>query len=127
MRKIVFVCFAALFLLISCDHYGKRVKINDNLEVYMKGDSVTEADAKALGEYFATLSADNTSDKSLQLSKDSGRYIVRMVVDENKLSSDSTLEGSFMALKTLMEMEVFKGQPTKLVLTDNRFNDLKSY
>ena len=127
MRTMGFSFFALVLLLISCDHYGKRIKINDNLEVYTKGDSVTDADAKKLGVYFASLSADNTNDKSLQLSKDSGWYVVRMVVDEKKLGQDSTLDVSFVALKTLMETEVFKGQPTRLVLTDSHFNDLKSY
>lgn len=127
MRKLVFVLAAAMLLLVSCDDYGKKVKINDSLEVYLKGDSVTENDAKKLGKYIADLSGDAKNDKSLQLSKDSGKYVVRMVVDEGKMKGDTTIDVSFMALKTLIETEVFNGQSIKFTITDNRFNDIKSY
>jgi hypothetical protein len=30
-------------------------------------------------------------------------------------------------LKTLIETEVFEGQSVKFIVTDNRFNDLKSF
>lgn len=127
MRKLVFVLVAAMFVLVSCDNYGKKVKINDTLEIYMKGDSVTENDAKKLGNYIAELSGDAKNEKSLQLSKDSGKYVVRMVVDKERMKADSTSDVNFLALKTLIETEVFGGQPIRFVLTDNRFNDLKSY
>ena len=127
MRKLVFVLAAAMFLLVSCDNYGKKVKINDTLEIFVKGDSVTENDAKRLGKYIADLSGDAKNEKSLQLLKDSGKYVVRMVVDKGKMNGDTALDSSFTALKTQIETEVFKGQPIKFTITDNRFNEIKSY
>jgi hypothetical protein len=128
MKNLFFVLASAIvFVLASCTNYGKKIKINDTLEIYLKGDSVNENDARKLGNYLARLSGPSKSEKSLQLSKDSGKYVVRMVVDEKKIKADSTFEESFVALKTLIETQVFNNQPVKLTLTDNRFNDLKSY
>lgn len=107
--------------------YGKKVTINDNLEVFMKGDGVTEDDAKKLGNYFAETWKENKNDKSFQLSKDAAGYVVKMVVDEDKLKADSTLDLSFMAIQTLLETEVFKGSKVKLVLTNNKFKEIKSF
>lgn len=115
-----------LAVVLACNNYGKKVKINQFLEVYLKGDSVTENDAKKLGNYIAGLSKD-TNEKSFQLSKDSGAYEVRMVVDKEKLKADTTLDVSFLAFKSLLELEVFKQSKVKFIVTDNVFKDLKSY
>jgi hypothetical protein len=127
MRKIILLCLSFSFLLISCSNYVKKVKINDNLEVYLKGDNVSETDAKKLGNYITTLMTDSRNDKSFQLSKDSGTYVVKMVVDEDKLKADSTIDVSFIALKSLIELEVFKNSKVKLVITDNQFKDIRSF
>jgi uncharacterized lipoprotein NlpE involved in copper resistance len=128
MRKI-FTILAALiaFVLVSCNNYGKKVKIDDTMEVYLKGDSVNEAQAKKLGTYLANLWKEAKNQKSFQLSKDSGVYVVKMVVDEEKIKQDSTADVGFMALKTLLESEVFDNKQVKFVVTDNTFKDIKSY
>jgi hypothetical protein len=97
------------------------------MEVYLKGDSVNENQAKKMGEYLVKLWNDSKQQKSLQLSKDSGLYVVKMVVDEDKVKKDTTVDVAFIALKTLLETEVFNNQQIKFVLTDNTFNDIKSY
>jgi hypothetical protein len=128
MRKFFFAFTAVIaFVLVSCNDYGKKVKINDNLEIYVKGNGVTENDARKLGNYLAELSGDSKNQKSLQLSKDSGQYEVRMVVDQEKMKTDSVTDVNFTALKTLMETQVFNNQPVRLTLTDDHFKDLKSY
>lgn len=50
-----------------------------------------------------------------------------MVVDEEKIKTDSTLDVSFMALRMLIEEQVFKGSKVKLILTNNKFKDLKTF
>lgn len=54
-------------------------------------------------------------------------YVVKMVVDEDKLKQNSTADVGFSALKTLIEAEVFDNKQVKFVLTDNTFKDIKSY
>lgn len=128
MRKLSAILTSLFVLgLLSCNDYGKKVKIDDSMEVYMKGDSVNENQAKKIGDYLVKLWSGSKQKKSLQLTKDSGMYVVKMVVDEAKLKEDSTIDMSFMALKTLLEAEVFKNQQIKFVLTDNTFKDIKSY
>lgn len=97
------------------------------MEVYLKGDSVTESQAKKLGSYLTNLWKESKNEKSLQLSKDSGMYVVKMVVDEDKFKKDTTADVGFIALKMLLEAAVFDNKPVKFVLTDNTFNDIKSY
>jgi uncharacterized protein YxeA len=127
MKKIILPLLLLMILIGSCSTYGKKVKISDRVEVYMKGDSVTEAEAKKLGTYIDTLWKDQTNMKSFQLSKDSGQYVIRMVVDEKKLKQDSSLNVSFMALQILFQSQVFPGNKVKLTLTDNTFKDFKSF
>ena len=121
------LCLFLSILFTSCDidGYGKKVKISDHTEVFIKNDA-TEAEAKKLGIYIDSTWKEQTNDKSFQLSKDSGNYIVRMVVDENKVKNDTTLDVSFQAIQFLIEDQVFKGSKVTLILTDNKFNDIKT-
>lgn len=128
MRKLsIILASLVVFALSSCTDYGKKVVIDDSMEVYLKGDSVNENQAKKMGNYLVKLSGDSKQKKSLQLSKDSGKFVVKMVVDENKLKQDTTLDAGFTALKTMLQTDVFDNQPIKFVLTDNTFKDIKSY
>ncbi len=122
----ILLLFSTIFFA-SCNEYGKKIKINDNMEVYIKGDSVTEADAKKFGNYLDTTYKDSKNKMSFQISKDSGQYVIRMVVDEEKVKSDTTLDVSFMALQFLFESQVFTGNGVKLILTDNQFKDIKTF
>lgn len=113
-------------LFASCDAgYGKKVKISDHTEIFIKNDA-TEEEAKKLGNYIDSTWKKQTNDKSFQLSKDSGNYTVRMVVDEEKVKNDTTLDVSFQAIQFLIEDQVFKGSKVTLILTDNKFKDLKT-
>jgi hypothetical protein len=121
---ILLLVIAILFA--SCNEYGQKIKTSDYTEVYIKGDSITEADAKKFGTYMDTTYKDLKNKRSFQLSKDSGQYVVRMVVDEEKVK-DSSIDVSFMALQILFETQVFPGNRVKLILTDNRFKDIKVF
>ena len=124
--RVTFLAAIFFILLTACNNHGKRVKINDSTEVYVKGEDVSEDDAKKLGNYIESLTKDGTNEKSLQLSKDSGMYVVRMVVNEEKLKTDSTIDVSFIALKSLIELEVFKNNRVKLIVTNDQFMDIKT-
>lgn len=127
MKKI---CFAISILFIACNFlspYGKKVTINNTLEVYYKGENVTEADAKKLGNFLADSWKESTNKKSLQLLKENNIYIVKMVVDAEKLKNDSNIAFSFMAIQYLLEAQVFKGEKVKFVATDNKFKDIKAF
>lgn len=128
MRKLSII-LASLFalVLVSCNDYGKKITIDDSMEVYLKGDSVNENQAKKMGNYLVKLWPNARQKKSLQLSKDSGEYVVKMVVDENKLKQDTTVDAGFTALKTLLQAEVFNNQPIKFVLSNDTFKDIKTY
>jgi hypothetical protein len=112
----------------SCNNeYGQKIKTSDHTEVYIKGDSVTEADAKKFGTFLDTTYKDSKNKRSFQITKDSGQYVIRMVVDEEKVKKDSSLDVSFMALQILFETQVFTGNKVKLILTDNQFKDIKIF
>jgi len=116
---------AVLFASCDINGYGKKVKVSDNTEIFIKNDA-TEAEAKKLGNYFDSTWKEQTNKKSFQLSKDSGNYTVRMVVDEDKVKNDTTLDVSFQAIQFLIEEQVFKGSKVTLILTDNKFNDIRT-
>lgn len=128
MKRYFFCLIVVLsVLLYSCNSpYGKRVKINDRIEVYIK-NGATEDEAKIFGNYIDTVWKGATNQKSFQLSKDSGQYTVRMVVDENKIKADSSLDVSFIAIQFLLEQQVFKSSKVRLILTDDHFKDLKAF
>ncbi len=115
-----------IFTSCDIDGYGKKITISERIEVFIKNDA-TEADAKKMGNFFDSTWKELTNKKSFQLSKDSGNYTVRMVVDADKVKKDSSLDVSFWAIKFLIEEEVFKGSAVKLILTDDKFTDIKTF
>ena len=127
MRKILLPLLLLTIAIAACSPYGKKVKISDRTEVFLKGDNVTEAEARKLGNYVDSTWKNASNEKSFQLSKDKDEYIVKMVVDDKKVAADSSLNEAFVAMQFLLEEEVFKGSKMKLVITDNTFKDLKAF
>ncbi|MBX2931603.1 MAG: hypothetical protein KF781_06650 [Chitinophagaceae bacterium] len=131
MKKNFFLFIIALaVVVVSCNlfgSYGKKITISDKVEVYIKGDSVSEEVAKKLGTYLDTTWKDLTNKRSFQLTKENGVYNVHMVVDEKTFKEDASLEVSFMALRLLIAMNVFPDSKVNLVLTDNTFKPYKTY
>lgn len=123
-RLVLAVMVVASCLLFSCQPYGKKVEITDNLEVYVKGDA-TKEEGKKLGEYIATLDSTNTNQKSLQLTKQGEAYTVRLVIPEEHIN-DASLNESFQALQYVIKENVFPGKNVSLILTDDQFNDKKT-
>jgi len=125
--SIIRLCLLLSILFSSCDidGYGKKITVSDRTEVFIIKDA-TEAEAKKMGNYFDTTWKEQTQKKSFQLSKDSGNYTVRMVVDTEKVK-DSNLDESFQAVQFLLADQVFKGSNVKLILTDEKFKDFKTF
>lgn len=108
--------------------YGKKVTINKYVEVYYSGDSTTEADAKKLGNYIADTWKDQTNEKSFQVVKENANsYIVKMVIDKDVFKKDSTLDVGFAAVRLLIATQVYNNAKVKLIVTDNKFNPIKTY
>jgi hypothetical protein len=127
MKKLFLLLLSASIVFSSCEDYGNKVTINDKSEVYYKGDGVSETEAKELGDfllkqgYFTT-----TDDRSVQLTKDGDGYIVKFVVNEEKLMQDEeTAMLGFKVWQMWIQDNVFKGAKTRLVLADSEMNDVK--
>jgi hypothetical protein len=128
MNRNIAILLGFMILFAACNNnYGKKVNINDNIDVYIKGDKVTESDARKLGDFVATTYKEHTNKKSFQITKDSGQYVIRMVIDEEKVKKDSSINVSFMALQYLFELQVFPGNKVKLILTNDQFKDVKIF
>jgi hypothetical protein len=126
MGKIFLLLLAACLSLASCDSYGKKVEINSKSEVFYKDDA-TEAEARKLGDFLLKRNFfDNRNEKSVQLSKDSGVYVVRFVVDKAGYEGDkeNTLLG-FRVWQMWISEDVFNNARTRVVLVDDQFNDLE--
>jgi hypothetical protein len=125
MQKIFLLVITASLLLTACDRYGKKVEINNKSEVFYK-DEATEAEAKKLGNFLLDKNFfDSMNEKSIQLSKDSGIYTVRFVVDRASYETDkeNTLLG-FRVWQMWITEDVFNNAKTRVVLVDDQFNDI---
>lgn len=120
-KPLLAVLFLLTASLYACRPHGKRITITDQLEVYIKGEA-TEEEGRLLGEYIATLDSSNKNEKSIQLTKDSSLYTVRMVVPQENLA-DKELQPAFEALFFLVKENVFPGEKVRMILTDEEFKD----
>jgi len=129
MRKILLLLLPVALFLTSCDlfnNYGKKVTIGKN-EVYYKGDGVTEADAKKLGDYLKTAAYFNDSAaKSVQLTKQNNDYVVRLVVDKDKLDlNDKSVMNDYWIMQSLISENAFNNAKTKIILADTKLKDIQ--
>jgi hypothetical protein len=126
MRKIFFVLLPLVYLLTSCDDYGKKVSIGKN-EVYYKGDGATETDAKKLGDFLKKADYFNDSaTKSVQLTKQNDAYVVRLVVDKDKIDlNDQTQKNLFWIMQSEISEGAFGGAKTKIILADEKLKDIQ--
>ncbi|MBL0069859.1 MAG: hypothetical protein IPP39_15725 [Chitinophagaceae bacterium] len=120
----------SLFSLMSCSgNYGEKVTFSTNTgEVYYKGDGVTEADAKAVGEFLEKqgyFSKDGNR-TSVQISKKDKTIEARFVVNDTKLAAVKNADASFEIIGALMSKEVFKNEPVDVIYTDDKFADKKT-
>jgi hypothetical protein len=125
MKKILLVLLPLVYLLTSCDDYGNKVSIGKN-EVFYKGDGATEPDAKKLGDFLkkAGYFSDSTA-KSVQLTKQNNAYVVRFVVDKDKVDfNDKAMMNEFWILQSQIGEGAFGGAKTKIILADTKLKDI---
>ncbi len=122
--KNFLLLLAAAATLSSCNffnNYGKKVAFGES-EVYYKGDGVTEADAKKLGDYLIESKIlDKKSHKSVQLTNDGEDYIAHFVVDEKAFTDAVRLY--WWKLQFDLGKEVFGGQPVRIALASDELKD----
>lgn len=125
MRTILLFLLPAIILLASCDNYGKKVTVGKN-EVYYKGDGVTEAEAKKLGDYLKKEQYFNdSSEKSVQLIKEGSDYVVKLVVDKDKVDlKNEALMNQYWVMQALFSENVFNNAKTKIILADTKLKDI---
>jgi len=130
MKKILFFLLPFTVLVSSCNlfnDYGKKYKVNDKSSVYYKGDGVTEADAKKLGDYLLQGQYfDTKTDKAVQITKDGDTYVLHFVVDKDKLEKNKDAVGTFWRLQYNISEDVFNEKPTKIILADDKLKDVQT-
>lgn len=122
MKRIFLFWSIIGLLLTACTPYGDKVEINSNSEVFYK-EGVTEADAQRLGDFLLRKNFfDDANERSVQLTKDSGVYVVHFVVDRPAYEKDkeNTLLG-FKVWQMWIADSVFPNAKTRVVLTDQQF------
>jgi hypothetical protein len=126
MKKILLILLPLFFVLTSCDDYGKKVTIGKS-EVYYKGDDVKETDAQKLGDYLKKAGYFNdTTAKSVQLTKQNNAYVVHLVIDKDKLDvNDKTTMNQYWVLQDQIADGAFSGAKTKVILADTKLQDIQ--
>lgn len=111
--------------LLGCESPGKKLTFGKG-EVYYK-DPVTEAQAKKLGDFLkGEVEYFNDSDeRSVQVIKDGGTFVVRFVVKDGAENDEKALVG-FKALTIAFSSMVFEGAMTRVELTNDRLKTMKA-
>ncbi len=115
--------------LVSCDSYGHKVTFdNTKGEVYYKGDSVSETDAKAVGKFLIDDGYFQNDNKvsSVQITKDDGRIKARFVVNIKAVDTLTNADKEFELIGATMSKNVFNNTPVDVILTDKYLKDIKT-
>jgi len=115
--------------LAACSSYGTKVTFEGNKgEVYYKGDSVTESDAKAVGKFLEDESYFQNDDRgrSVQISRENGHIKARFVLDEKVIDSMADADKNFALIGAAMSKDVFNNTPVDVIYADEYFKDFKT-
>ncbi len=128
MKSIILSLLMAV-ALISCTNYGKKVPVEGTkCEVLYKGEGVTEADAKKLGEYLkesGMFTAEKKSNCQLMQSNDGG-YDIRFVIEEKTSNEHPEFIEELVKLGAALSNDVFGNKPVNIMLTNTRFKEYKT-
>lgn len=105
-------------IIVACSNYGKKIEFNKG-EVYYK-EPVTEAEAKALGEYLVSSGYFDNNPKSVQLLKEGAKYTVNFVVKEGVTDDEETVK-TFKIASSQISYDVFDGAIVNIGLTNEYF------
>jgi hypothetical protein len=130
MRKIIQipVVLSLLFAttLVSCNNFGKKIKIDGTKgEVYYK-DGATESEAKKVGDFLKEAGfLGNEKGASVQVSKENEGYTIRFVYDKEYYDKTEGLESIFKLYGAKLSKEIFDGNKVNIALADKQFKDFK--
>jgi hypothetical protein len=119
------LCYYAYQLFGSPN--GKKYKVDDKHAVYYKGDGVTEDDAKKVAGYLKEIGLfgnENEMDVQIDAKKDSKDMDMRFIVDKAKVTPD--VESGVVTIGNDMEQKLYPGKTINLILTDSKFDDIKT-
>ena len=126
MKKALYFLFiCTIFLFASCNRFGKKIKISDRTDIYIRDNSVTEAEARLLGNFIDNIYQSEYA-RRFQIAKDSGVYNIRMIVDKGEFERNPALDQSYMALRSLIQTKVFPASKVKLMLSNDEFQEYKT-
>lgn len=126
--KILALVMIVSMLVSSCNNYGKKVTLAGTKgEVYYKGEGVTEADAKKLGDYLKTVDyINNNRESSFQLAKQGDTYVLKLVIIKAVYDTIKGIDDSYKALGALVSKNVFDNKKVDVVLTNDVFEGFKT-
>lgn len=129
MKKLFLLLAGAVALASSCNNFTepseKKVTIDDQYEVYYEGD-VTKEEAKALGDFLAEEELFKEEGDKARLTKEDDEYLVYLAYDEE--SYDRNKDLYLFGLNTFparISKDVFNGEPTRLILSDEEFAEVE--
>ena len=130
--KSIILSLLAVVAISSCSSpdYGKKVAVEGTKgEVFYKGDGVTEADAKKLGDYLKAANYFSTEVRqSVQIMKSSDDgYDIRFAIDEKKLNAQPGALAMFEKLGAAISIDQFNNKPVNIILTNASFKEFKSF
>jgi hypothetical protein len=130
MKNVLRVPVIALLFsaaLLSCNNYGKKIKVEGTkAEIYYK-DGATEEDAKKLGDFLKQDEFINDKKAtSIQVLKENGGYTVRFVYSKDYYDKNEGIEKSFKEYAAKISKDVFNGNKVNIALADNKFKDFKT-
>ena len=127
MKKIL-IGLVAMIALASCTNHGKKIKIDGTkAEVYIKGDGVTEDDAKKAGDYLKRefLPSDD-KEASMQITREGDVYTMRFVYDKKVYDTLKNVDEAFKMIAAGLSKEAFGGKKVDIALSDKHFKDYKN-
>lgn len=120
MKKLSIVCLLAV-VFASCSSHGEKHMVNNNSEVYFKGDGVTSDDAKRLGDFLLKNGYfDSVNQKTLQLTRTDDTFNIKFVVDTQLVSRDQNAEMIFTIMAPAISSAVFNSKPVKMIWADQK-------
>ncbi len=118
MKKLLQL-FILILLFSSCSSHGTKLEFGKG-ELYYT-DKVTAVEAQKTGDFLKELGyLSDDRQTSFQLDKEDEVYKIRMVVKDEFLEGDTSLDYSFMAMGALASIQVFDGNTVHVDLCNDK-------
>ena len=125
MKRIFLVpaCLLAVSLY-GCNDYGKEKQFH-NVQLFYT-EHITEPQADSLGSYLLASGFDDSSKKTVQITKPADVYQFRMVVKKG-LENDAAYVPMFKEFAGDISKHVFNGAPVELDACNDKMETLKAF